>query len=210
MYPVYQKYRKGDIDKEGFKTKNKKKKKKELTAPPVVCRKSSRGLDTGPSDDGDSEPAAAEVTLKQGESSTPASTRSAAGPSRHTAWLTDHGHKLFDIFSLNIMRARVAEGKAFNSEFYDDQKNIESRSLVIQTMRVRKEFYENEKQLELTKARKYARKMSAMGCGNSSASQDNADSSDEDNIPGSPFKTPTDDDIPSCTRQRLSLSPALL
>ena len=65
VYPVYQKYRKGDIDKEGFKTKNKKKKKKELTAPPVVCRKSSRGLDTGPSDDGDSEPAAAEVPLKQ-------------------------------------------------------------------------------------------------------------------------------------------------
>ena len=43
-----------------------------------------------------------------------------------------------------------------------------------------------------------------MGCGKSSASQDNADSSDEDNIPDSPFKTPTDNDIPSCTRQRLS------
>ena len=46
------------------------------------------------------------------------------------------------------------QGIAFNSDFDEDQKDIESRSLVTQTMKVRKYFYENVQKLELTKARK--------------------------------------------------------
>ena len=201
----YQKYRKGDIDSEEFKPKNKKKKKKDLEAPAAVpSRKSSRQLSTSPGDDGDSEPAACAAPLKQGQAESSVSTRSAAGPCRYTAWLRDHGTKLFDIFSLKNMETRLAEGKAFDSDFYEDQKDIERRSLVIQTMRVRIEFYENEKKLELTKARKFARTMSALGSGTTSTSQDNPDASDDDNIPDSPFKTPAEDINPSCTRQRLS------
>ena len=205
VYPVYQKYRKGDIDDEAFKTKNKKKKKKDAS-PAVASRKSSRHLNTSSSDDGDQvqEPASSSTVPKQAITPTPVSTRGGTGPSRYAAWLRDHGNKLFNIFSSDVMMTRLEEGKAFDSDFYEDQKNVESRSLVIQTMRVRKEFYDNEKNLELTKARKFARKLSALGINATPSSQAEPENEDDENIPDSPFKTPTEDNIPSVTRQRLA------
>ena len=71
-------------------------------------------------------------------------------------------------------------------------------------MRVRKEFFEHEKELEKTKARKYARRVSALGSDSVTCTLSEHDSGDED-IPDSPFKAPTVENIPSSTRQRLSV-----
>ena len=202
VYPVYQKYRKGDIDDEAFKTKNKKKKKKD-PSPANASRRSSRQLNTSSSDDGPGqgqEPTSSSTVPKQARTPTPVSTRGGTGPSRYAAWMRDHGDKLFNIFPSDAMLAKLEKGKAFDSDFYEDQKDIESRNLVIQTMRVRKEFYENEKDLELTKARKFARKLIALGIIPTQSSQLEPENDVEEDIPDSPFKAPTEDNIPSVTR----------
>ena len=53
------------------------------------------------------------------------STRHSAGPSRYSHWMKDHGLKLFDILSLVSLQEKLADGKAFDSEFYEDQKDPE-------------------------------------------------------------------------------------
>ena len=170
IFPLYQKYRKGDIQDEAFKTKKKKKKKKDADAPTQSVK-----------------------------------TRGASGPSRYSAWQRDYGHKLFDIFSIAHMHLQLAEGKAFDCDFYEDQKDCEKRFLVIETMRVRKEFFEQENKLNLLKARKYARKMSALGLATSSGhAQSEDEDDDEDEMPGSPFKDQNIASTPSSTSQHLS------
>ena len=67
------------------------------------------------------------------------------GPRRHSVWLRDHGHKLFDIFSSTTLDKVLDEVGAFDFEFYTDQKCG----------------------IDASKARKFARKLSAYGsrCG---------------------------------------------
>jgi hypothetical protein len=124
---------------------------------------------------------------------------STRGPSRYSFWLRDHGNRLFDIFSVDTMRKYLEEGKAFDSEFYEDQKDVNKRNLVIQTMRVRKEFYEQEKELEMSKARKYAHKLSAFGLNmpnqTSTVDLDDTPHIEDENIEDSPFKAPRDENL---------------
>ena len=82
---------------------------------------------------------------------------------RYEKWMNDYGKLLFDVFSVKEMIEAREEGHTFDSEFYEDQKNIESRKLIIHRMRVRKEWVEQEKALERTKALKYARMLSQKG-----------------------------------------------
>ena len=205
VLPIYQKYRKGDIKDEAFKKKNKKKKKPPMS-PPKPTRKSSRVPSSASEDsETDLEVAQASSSSSTQFSSAKVSTRGSAGPSRYSYWMKDHGEKLFDILSLVSVQERLAVGKAFDSEFYEDQKDPEKRFLVIETMRVRKEFIEEERSSELTKARKYVRKVLALGGVVHHHDQHIDDPHDEDQeLPDSPFKTPTPDNIPSATRQRLS------
>lgn len=79
------------------------------------------------------------------------------------------------------------------------QKDVNKRNLVIQTMRVRKEFYEQEKELEMSKARKYAHKLSAFGLNmpnqTSTVDLDDTPSIEDENIEDSPFKAPRDENL---------------
>ena len=68
--------------------------------------------------------------------------------------MTEHGHKLFDVFSETAMVAVLQEGRCFDPD---------QRKLVIETVRVRKEFVEAEQKLSTKKANKFARVLSALG-----------------------------------------------
>ena len=57
----------------------------------------------------------------------------------------------------------LMEGGRFDSDFYQDQVDPSARELVIETVRVRQEFVEAEKKLSDKKARRFARKLSALG-----------------------------------------------
>ena len=115
-------------------------------------------------------------------------------------WMRDHGEKLFDVLSEAAMVKAMTEGLCFDSEFYEDQKDPSQRKLVIETVRVRKEFVEAEKQCSATKARKFARKLSALGqspvvrefCENLPEAE-----VEDDEVLRSPFKTPRE--AVSCT-----------
>ena len=69
---------------------------------------------------------------------------------RKELWMRDHGEKLFDVFSEAAMVTTLKEGLCFDSEYYEDQKDPSQRKLVIETVRVRKEFVEVEKKLSDT------------------------------------------------------------
>ena len=108
--------------------------------------------------------------------------------------MQDCGSSMFDVFSEIAMVKTLGEGLCFDSDFYEDQKDVSQRNLVIETVRVRKEFVEAEKQLNATKARKFARTLSALG--KSPAVQDFVDNlPDEVEVENenekSPFKAPT-------------------
>ena len=115
------------------------------------------------------------------------------GKERKESWMKDQGQKLFDIFSEATMVKVLEEGRCFDSDFYEDQKDPSLRNLVIETVRVRKEFVEAEKELATKKANKFARVLSAFGqsavvkhyCDNLPEVPD-----EPDVIEKSPFKTP--------------------
>ena len=46
--------------------------------------------------------------------------------------MTEHGHKLFDVFSETAMVAVLQEGRCFDSDFYEDQRDPDQRKLVIE------------------------------------------------------------------------------
>ena len=77
--------------------------------------------------------------------------------------MADCGDQLFDVFSEIEMVKVLKEERCFDSEFYQDQVDPSARELVIETVRVRQEFVEAEKNLSNKKARRFARKLSALG-----------------------------------------------
>ena len=77
--------------------------------------------------------------------------------------MRDHGCQLFDVFSGEAMVKTLQEGFCFDADIYEDQQDPNLRQLVIETVRVRKEFVDAEKALTNKKARQFARKMSALG-----------------------------------------------
>ena len=208
VLPVYQKYRKGDIDNEAFKHKKKKKKKKDIS-PANPSRRSERSKNSNEAVPEDRVNISLPIDPTESVLQVPTKTISTRVPielTRKFHWLKDHGNKLFDIFSTDTMQKCIAEGKGFDSEFYEDQKDVDKRALVIETMRVRKYFYEQQKELEKTQARKYARKLSALGSNVTSNLQlDDTPRIEYEETPDSPFKTPRMDSLPSTTRQHLSV-----
>ena len=57
---------------------------------------------------------------------------------------------MFDVFSEVAMMMKVlTEGRCFDSDFYEDVKDPTHMNLVIETVRVRKEFIEAEKVPEI-------------------------------------------------------------
>ena len=112
--------------------------------------------------------------------------------------MRDHGHKMFDVFSETAMVKTLGEGLCFDSEFYEDQKDSSQRKHVIETVRVRKEFIEAEKKLIDKKARKFARKLSALG--QSAVVREYVQTLpdvEDDGVDRSPFKAPRE--AVSCT-----------
>ena len=79
---------------------------------------------------------------------------------RYVKWMNEKGKLLFDVFSIEQMIKTRKSGHVFDSEFYEDQKDINSRKMIIARMRVRKEWHEQEKKLERRKALQYARQLS--------------------------------------------------
>ena len=115
------------------------------------------------------------------------------GKERRESWMKDHGQKLFDVFSEIAMVAVLKEGRCFDSDFYEDQGDPDQRKLVIETVRVRKEFVEAEQNLSKTKANKFARVLSALG--QSTVVRDYCDTlpeipEDDREMEKSPFKAP--------------------
>lgn len=139
-------------------------------------------------------------------SQTGTSTRKHSEPtrSRKCLWLRDHGEKLFDILSLRNMEKTLSEGRCFDSTFYEDQKDPKKRLLIIQTMRVRREFVEQQQALSLTRARKYARRLAAFGVIDTEGTAD--ETPDNEEMPQDPQESPykIEDSTPSCKRLRLS------
>ena len=173
VLPIYKKYRKGDFPSpdETVQKKNKKK-KKASSPPPSSTRQSSRvSISAGegcsssaasPSPSATESSPCPQPTICTSSSGRPA-TRGETGPSRYSIWLKDHGHKLFDVFSRTTLDKVLEEGGAFDSVFYTDQRDSSQRELVIETMRVSKDYYEHWRNIEATKARKFAKKLSAFG-----------------------------------------------
>ena len=93
----------------------------------------------------------------------------------------------------------IKAGRCFDSEFYEDQKDPLQRTLVIERMRVRKSFYDNEKRIEARKARQFAREMNQKGDLTTIDADDldflnqMEEQSFDDNITESPFKSRTID-----------------
>ena len=114
------------------------------------------------------------------------------GKERKELWMKEHGNKLFDIFSEATMVKTLEEGLCFDSDFYEDQKDPALRKLVIETVRVRKEFVEAEKELNATKARKFARVLSALGQSTIVREfvESLPDTLEENEVQKSPFKAP--------------------
>ena len=161
VFPQYQKYRKGD----GVGNKGKKRKKLEVPSK-SPARKSVRHQS---SDQPEQDPSelpnqqdAGDPGADRPDSPALVSKRKEARD-RKEAWMREHGSKLFDVFSGDTMVKVLEDGLCFDSDFYEDQKDPNQRELVIETVRVRKEYVDAEKALSKTKARKFARKMSAFG-----------------------------------------------
>ena len=204
VLPVYHKYRKGDFKGEGGVSKKKKKKKKDTSPPPPPSRKSER-LGSTSSVEKDCDPTPPTPTSTS-TSSRPA-TRTETGPSRYSVWLKDHGDKLFDVFSSKTLEKVLEEGGAFDSCFYDDQKEPSERNLVIETMRVSKDYYDYWREIEATKARKFFRTLSALGIDPTLCNRDTTDPDINDNFDAphkSPFKPPLEDRNPSMSRVRMT------
>ena len=70
--------------------------------------------------------------------------------------MDDHGAKMFDVHSVMNFVDTQKKGKAFDHEFYEDQKDPEKRLLVIARVRVRKEYYDHERRIERRNAVRYA------------------------------------------------------
>ena len=116
---------------------------------------------------------------------------------------------MFDVFSSETLDKVLEEGGAFDSVFYTDQRDSSQRELVIETMRVSKDYYEHWRKIEATKARKFARKLSAFGTqpvtNNLSMGSSDLDyNENESSVPHhSPFKAPADEST-SMSRIRIS------
>ena len=112
--------------------------------------------------------------------------------------MDEYGNRLFDVFSSDVMIKTIKAGRCFDSVFYKDQKDPLRRTLVIERMRVRKSFYDNEKRIEARKARQFARAMSQKGELSTIDTEDldflnEVEEQSEDGIIESPFKSrPTD------------------
>ena len=63
-----------------------------------------------------------------------------------------HGDKLVDVFSDIVIVNILQEGLCFDSD--EEQKETSLRKLVTETIRLRKEFVETEKEFSPKKARK--------------------------------------------------------
>ena len=186
VLPQYKKNRKGDMNKKG---KKKKKLEKPAQSP---ARRSLRAQPDPHTDPDPPHPADDQGGAQAGQSSPSVhvSNRREASE-RKAAWLQDFGNSLFDVFSEVAMVKTLEEGLCFDSDFYEDQLDNYQRKLVIETVRVRKEFVEAEKKLNATKARKFARNLSAFG--KSQVVQNFVDTLHDDldeDIERSPFKAP--------------------
>ena len=146
----YQKYRKGDALLSG---KKKKKNSDKPSQSPV--RKSSRSEDqtTVPSSDQDLIQVDPVLNASSTEVSTPTVSKRKESKDRRESWVKDFGSKLFDVFCEGSMVKVLMEGRCFDSDFYENQLDTEKRKLVIETVRVRKEFVDHEKKLNTTRAR---------------------------------------------------------
>ena len=116
---------------------------------------------------------------------------------------------MFGVFSRTTLDKVLEEGGAFDSVFYTDQRDSSQRELVIETMRVSKDYYEYWRKIEATKARKFARKLSAFGIqpATSTMSKGSSDidyNENESTVPHhSPFKAPAEESA-SMSRIRIS------
>ena len=170
VYSQYQKYRKGD----GVKKDKQKKYKGPVQS---STRKSLRHPSTSSSSDSSAPTHEIEPGDHDGQQAVgaghvpepipadfqPQSSKRKDAKERKDSWMHDHGDNLFDIFSETAMVRTLKEGRCFDADFYEDQKDPRERKLIIETVRVRKEFVEAEKQLNSKKARKFARKLNALG-----------------------------------------------
>ena len=86
----------------------------------------------------------------------------------------------------------LQEGFCFDADFYEDQMDPNLRQLAIETVRVRKEFVDAEKVLNNKKARKFARKLSALGQSTivREFCENLPDDPDRNEVEKSPFKAP--------------------
>ena len=171
VLPAYQKFRKGDTG--GGSSKKKKKKVNDSPQVQTPARTSLRSPapssvdhdhDLSSSDhlDGRDQLGAGDnVQAVQGQHGHVSKRKE--GKERKELWMKEHGDMLFDVFSENAMVKTLEEEMCFDSDFYEDQKDPALRKLVIETVRVRKEFVDAEKKLSAKKARKFARVLSAMG-----------------------------------------------
>ena len=130
-------------------------------------------------------------------------TTSRRNPTRHAAlspnpryeqWMSDYGNLMLDVFSLeNMIKARK-EDKAFDSDFYEDQKDASCRKMIIARVRVRSEWYQQEKKVERRRALQYARMLSQRGDMLASNKKDIDEFGDEEESTAmpelSPFKSP--------------------
>jgi hypothetical protein len=194
VLPTYQKYRRGD-------TIPRVRQKKPGTPAQSTSRKSARtqgsAAGASPGDQSVDSPDTASVpsppTAKSPITPQPLLSKRREGKERKESWMKDQGQKLFDIFSEATMVKVLEEGRCFDSDFYEDQNDPSLRNLVIETVRVRKEFVEAEKELATKKANKFARVLSAFG--QSAVVKNYCDNLPEvpeehDVIEKSPFKTP--------------------
>ena len=155
---TYQKCRRGD-------TVPRSRQKKPGTPAQAPARRSARSAACTTSGDQGTSPSVAPPEVLAPVQASPVATtpqpvvsKRREGKERRDSWMTEHGHKLFDVFSETAMVAVLQEGRCFDSDFYEDQ-----RKLVIETVRVRKEFVEAEQKLSTKKANKFARVLSALG-----------------------------------------------
>ena len=75
-------------------------------------------------------------------------------------WMEKHGNQLFDCVSNNKVLEHTVAGFAFDSDFYEDQKDPDKRLLVMEVMKVTREFYEQEKCRERQRAVAYQHRIS--------------------------------------------------
>ena len=89
-------------------------------------------------------------------------TRSLAKPNKEVLdkWNKEYGDKLFDVFSIARMKKDISEGYAFDSDFYEDQKDPNKRLKVMEIMKVTKEYYQQQRKIQKRQAISYQRRIS--------------------------------------------------